>query len=60
MTWVEMTENDWYYAIGLILFLQIYMSWMFARQLKKHGELKPNVSQHGAPRPKLKPAKKSG
>jgi len=60
MTWVEMTDNDWYYAIGLIAFLQIYMSWMFSRQMKKHGKLKPNVSQHGAPRPKLKPSGKSG
>jgi len=48
-----MTELDWYYTAGLFAVIQLYTSWMFARQVRKHGELKPNVSQHGAPRPKI-------
>ncbi|MCW5829238.1 MAG: hypothetical protein KIT79_07965 [Deltaproteobacteria bacterium] len=54
MSWVPLTENDWYYAAGMFAFIQIYMSWMFARQMRKHGDLKPNVSQNDARLPLLR------
>lgn len=54
MTWVEMADTDWYYAIGLVAFIQTYMTWMFARQMRKHGRMKPNVSQHSALRPRIR------